>query len=98
MPSATITRTTKKGQPRKKEDIDFVKSFLNSLPKLSSHYCRTSSTKLYIVPTFESMTELYNLYTKECKSNSNSRFTFDKTFAKYNLSLFQPMKYECDMS
>uniref|UniRef100_A0A1B6K9A6 Uncharacterized protein n=1 Tax=Graphocephala atropunctata TaxID=36148 RepID=A0A1B6K9A6_9HEMI len=99
VPSSSITQASKKGQSRKREDIDFLRNFFKSLPRLPSHYCRSNSTKLYIEPTFESMTELYGLYGNECKDHGKnvlSRFTFDRIFDQENLSLFQPKKDVCD--
>ncbi|XP_053375677.1 uncharacterized protein LOC128547331 [Mercenaria mercenaria] len=43
-----------------------VKEFLNKLPKMLSHYCRSTSNKSYLEPEFRDMTSLYNLYKHEC--------------------------------
>lgn len=39
-----------------------LKKFFEHLPKLESHYCQKSSTKLYVRPTFKTKLELYLLY------------------------------------
>lgn len=37
-----------------------LKTFLNSLPKVESHYCRSSNSKLYLEPMWGSTTEFLN--------------------------------------
>lgn len=47
-----------------------VQKFLLSLPHLESHYCRSSSTKLYLEPLWNSYRNGYWAYQKK---NSGSR-------------------------
>lgn len=55
--------------------------FFRSLPKLESHYCRKSSTKLYLEPYWQSKSTLFREYLK-CTKDQNksylsaSRYTF----------------------
>ncbi|KAK9722137.1 hypothetical protein QE152_g19812 [Popillia japonica] len=42
--------------------IDSLKLFLESLPKMESHYCRSTSNKLYLQPQWQSKQQLYELY------------------------------------
>ena len=40
-----------------------IRKLLADLPKLPSHYCRTSSSKLYLEPCFQSISEVYRVFT-----------------------------------
>lgn len=49
---------------------EFLNTFFNRLPKLSAHYCRSTSTSLYLETTIVSKTQLYDLYKNQCETNS----------------------------
>lgn len=69
-------------------------SFLNSLPKLESHYCRTSFNKIFLELLFQSMADM-----SHCKDKSETSFTrpvFAKEFSHLNMSIFRPRKFLCD--
>lgn len=76
--------------------------FLDAVPKLPSHYCRQSTSKLYVEPVFgNNMTAVYNEYMKRCKeANRNikplSRCTFDTVVKQKNISFQLPKKDQCD--
>lgn len=81
------------------EEQDFPKTFLLDLPKVLSHYCRSSSSKMYLEPVFKSSSQLHT----ECKRSSAergiqplSRQVFSNVFNDLNLSLFHPKKDQCD--
>ena len=81
------------------EEHNFVKTFLSKLPKVPSHYCRSSSSKLYLEPYFKSISHLHSLYQQACSDNSIralSRQVFTVAFNQLNLSLFHPKKDQCD--
>lgn len=74
--------------------------FLNSLPKLPSHYGRHDSSKLYLEQTVHSKSQLFKLYMEKCTENSKlpvSRSTFSETFDSMNLLLYQIKKDKCDV-
>ena len=74
-------------------------SFLDSLPKMPSHYCRSSSTRQYLEPTFASRAELYRCYKERCCSNNDgtvSEKVFFSILDHKNISLFRPRKDQCD--
>lgn len=76
-----------------------LKQFLESLPKMPSHYCRQSSTKMYLEPLVNSKFHLYKIYKDYCQGRGEtpfSRFKFDSTFDDMNLSIFLPKKDQCD--
>jgi len=82
------------------ERQEFVVKFLNSLPKKESHYCRTSSSKLYLEPVWKSQAELYREYCMKCEEEhlqTMNRVTFGKAFDNLNLLLFTPKKDQCDL-
>lgn len=78
-----------------------VYQFLQSLPKMESHYCRASSTKLYLEPLWRSNAALYNFFKREYCGERNleppSIATFMKIFEELNLSLYMPKKDLCDV-
>jgi hypothetical protein len=82
---------------RNSEKREAVKQFLKQLPKLPSHYCRSSTTKLYLEPQFHSISEVYDLF-KEFHNEQQlpSRQVFTEIFHENNIGLFQPKKDQCD--
>lgn len=40
------------GEKRDEAKVSSVKKFLDNVPKMESHYCRSSSSKLYISKCF----------------------------------------------
>nr|CAH7752722.1 unnamed protein product [Callosobruchus chinensis] len=79
-----------------------VSDFFSELPKLESHYCRKSSSKLYLHPHWKSKTELYKFYKNDWLASKNVQQPAGLTLFKYifeesNLSLFSPKKDECDI-
>lgn len=86
--SATTKETTTKK--------DLALEFINSLPKVPSHYCRKDTGKMYLENTFQSMMDLYRLY-KEKINDPLSRFSFTQILNEMNIALFQPRKDQCDV-
>lgn len=77
-----------------------LRHFFNELAKMESHYCRSSSSKLYLEPNWRSKSALYKFYKQWCQTNSTlsvSIASFSHVFEEMNLSLFQPKKDECDI-
>ena len=55
----TKEKETKKNNMRGKEkEKAFLKDFLDSIPRVPSHYCRRDSSKLYLEPIFSSKRQL----------------------------------------
>jgi hypothetical protein len=74
-------------------------AFFDKLPKLPSHYCRQTSSRVYLEPTVRNIIELYEAYKNDCHENNKeflSRRTFDNEFLRSNLSLYMPKKDQCD--
>lgn len=80
---------------------DSARTFLLQLPKMPSHYARSSSSKSYLEPLYQSYADLYRVYITYCKENDikevlgNGRFRM--LFQEMNLGLFQPKKDQCDL-
>lgn len=68
------TASSQNSKPRKtKTNIKiFVSTFLESLPKMESHYCRKSTSKSYLDPIVQSHLQLYNMYTEKCKEEGKT--------------------------
>lgn len=86
--------------PLKPQQNEHLESFLNGLPKMPSHYCRSQSTKLYLESIFKSQKEVYDVYVENCseaKIQPLSITKFKKHFTKMNIALFRPKKDQCDL-
>lgn len=87
----------------KNVEKEFLYKFFDELPKLPSHYCRSSSNKLYLEPIFgNSISSLYEEYRKRCTHDENyqleplSRHSFDKVGKELNVGFSLPKKDMCD--
>lgn len=77
-----------------------VKKYLTALPKLPSHYCRQSTSKLYLEPIIQSKSQLYRLYVDYSVLRNDSvasRRLFESVLFEENIGLFQPKKDACDL-
>lgn len=79
-------------------------TFLDSLAKMESHYCRASTSKLYLEPIWHTKKALYDFYCKDFCEHHNttpmSTTIFDLTLElleEKNISLFRPKKDAYDM-
>lgn len=78
---------------------EFLNQFLDSLPKMPSHYCRKSSSKLYLERCFRSLVDVYDHYKLFCQEHGEQPFkitAFKEVFYSKNLSLFKPKKDRCN--
>lgn len=82
---------------------EILKQFIESLPKLPSHYCRKNSNKIYLEPIHgDNMLGIYSEYKRICSEQENgpvqhiSRTSFDSYISKLNLTFQQPKKDRCD--
>lgn len=82
--------------------INQLKNFLTSLAKMESHYCRASTSKLYLEPLWQSKRELYRFYKNNWCVEQNyaqavSITTFCSVFNEMGLSLYRPKKDQCEV-
>lgn len=85
---------------KNEESIQFLRTFLDNLPKLPSHYCRNDTSKLYLEQTFTNFADLFKLYQEHCKTSGQpalSRNTLMKHIKSKNIGIFSPRKDQCDM-
>ncbi|CAH0719103.1 unnamed protein product, partial [Brenthis ino] len=87
---------------QEEEGRKHLREYLNMLPKLESHYCRKSTTKLYLERSWGSKQSLYREYLNYLREKGKddckvSNFIFWEEFEAMNLSLFSPKKDECDV-
>ncbi|KAJ2940829.1 hypothetical protein O0L34_g10080 [Tuta absoluta] len=76
-----------------------IKSWIDLLPKVPSHYCRASSKKLYVDSTFRSVLHMYDVYKQWCQDNNKrpaARMTFLKVLNQENIGIHHPRKDQCD--
>ena len=82
--------------PRMKQ---IVRQFIEGLPAVPSHYCRSSSQKKYLPEEFESLANIYRIYKAYCvehKYSPVSKFVFQETFRKeYNIGIHVRKKDKC---
>ena len=101
--STGIHRSTTENETpsRKRAKCDgSPRQFLNSLPKVESHYSRKDTSKIYIESVFNTFTELYTEYKTYCGEHNLdavSIITLRKEFNDQNLGLFKPRKDQCDI-
>ncbi len=79
---------------------EFIRSFLQDLPKVPSHYCRSTTSKQYLEPVFQSMADLYAVYchaAAEKNVTPLSRQVFTDEFKHLNLGLYHPKKDQCNI-
>lgn len=85
----------------KTKSMNQLKNFLTSLPKMESHYCRASTSKLYLEPLWQSKRELYRFYKNTWCVEQNAEVvsitSFSSIFNKMNLSLYRLKKDQCDV-
>ncbi|XP_073683740.1 uncharacterized protein [Garra rufa] len=81
------------------DDREFMKSFLQDLPKVAFCYCGSLTSKQYLEPVFQSMTSLYKVYhhaAEEKMLRPFSRQVFSEEFKEQNLGLYHPKKDRCN--
>ena len=80
------------------DTLQFVRSHIESFPKVESHYCRKNSCKEYLDQSLN-ITKMYQLYTQECGKENKTPVTesrYRNVFCtEYNLSFFKPKKDLC---
>lgn len=76
-----------------------VVRFFDGLPKMPSHYCRSSTKKLYFEPIWTSTKQLFDEYVAWMSGQDGeavSESVFGSVYRRSNTSLFRPKKDQCD--
>ncbi|CAH1992646.1 unnamed protein product [Acanthoscelides obtectus] len=76
-----------------------VMSYIDSFPKIESHYCRRDSKKEYLSPELN-ISIMYRLYQEYCEENDMSpvsRFVYQSILHEHDppLSFYKPKKDQC---
>lgn len=103
-PINEILPTNNNGQSHKDlEKRNGTWEFLDSLPKMESHYFRAhallNTTKHYLEPMWESKFQLFREYTRLCQAKnveSASRAIFYKIFEGVNIGFYITKKDQCE--
>ena len=77
-----------------------LQQFFSLLSKMESHYCRASSSKLYLETIWQSKSVFYKEYAKYCKDSDLQILSvkvFYEELDNNNLSLFHPKKDQRDL-
>lgn len=86
--------------PRRNSELKkTVKTWLDILPKVPSHYCRSTTTKIYVESTFRSTLHMHQVYKEWCIENNYraaSRMVFTRVLAQERIGIHQPRKDQCD--
>lgn len=92
--TSSIARTGRNSELRKT-----VKTWLDILPKVPSHYCRATSTKKFVESTFRSELHMHQIFKEWCVENNYSaasRKIFSKVLSQENIGIHHPRKDQCD--
>jgi len=98
--SHSSSRGSQQKQKRSRKDPrrGDVEEWLNILPKVPSHYCRASSSKVYVECTFRSHLHMYDVYCEFAKSDGKipvSRMVFLDVMKNKNVAIHSPRKDQC---
>ncbi|CAG9772257.1 unnamed protein product [Ceutorhynchus assimilis] len=84
----------------KSEDIQKVKTHIESFPVMQSHYTRKSTKRLYLDSKL-SIAKMHSLYKEECEKDSSipvSLITYRRILCNnYNYSFYVPKKDQCQI-
>lgn len=84
----------------KEIDVEIVKEHIEAFPKMESHYCRKTSSKMYLESNL-SISKMYELYQEKCKNASKTPVSINvyrNIFCThYNLDFHKPKKDQCLM-
>jgi hypothetical protein len=81
------------------EDVEFLMNFIDSFPRVPSHYCRKDSKREYLESSLN-ISVLYRLYQEKCKDENRKavgRTLFNSLFADHEppLAFYCPKKDQC---
>lgn len=81
------------------EKIEDIINHINSFPRIESHYCRSTTQRLYLDPAL-SIRKMYALYREKCTSTGKTAvklWKYEQVFStKFNLGFHAPRKDICD--
>lgn len=97
IPKITPTTVPTKIKRVNVERRNTVRAFLEKLPKMPSHYCRSTTSKLYLETIFQSYKEVYDVYKKDEPESAVGYDVFLKEMKNANIDVYHPRKDQCDL-
>lgn len=96
------TSLEKKSKVNNLKSRERVKKWLELLPKVPSHYCRSTTKRIYVESTFRSIMHMYSVYKDYIEKESLnvqpvSRQVFSSILKQSNISIHVPRKDQCDI-
>lgn len=80
-------------------EMEDFKKFIESLPSVPSHYCRGSSSRLYLPAEIKTISNLYRMYSSIMQNQNKNPIgisSFKKFFKRdYNIGIHVPKKDKC---
>lgn len=73
--------------------------WIDALPKVPSHYCRASTSRVYVESTFNSRNHMYHVYSQWCTDEGKRRAgynVFKRTLRERKITIHKPRKDQCD--
>ncbi|KAK6166780.1 hypothetical protein SNE40_023402 [Patella caerulea] len=98
--TSVLSKTPARKHANHMENREAVRYFVESLPKLPSHYCRSSTSRLYLQSDIKSFSHLYGIYKEYCTTaeiKSVSIKVFKSVLNEMKVSIFHPKKDQCDV-
>ncbi|KAK6178487.1 hypothetical protein SNE40_013273 [Patella caerulea] len=98
--SSLLQTTPNRKHEKNAINRQFVKDFIGDLPKLPSHYCRSSTSRLYLQPDIPSFAKLYERYIEYCADKSIASVSmriFNEIIDEEKVSIFHPRKDQCEV-
>lgn len=97
--SATPPTKTKGRITNTSPSVNTILEWLELIPKVPSHYCRSSSKRIYVESTFTSIRHMYRVYSDWCTQNEKPKAGLCKFRAildKEKIAIHSPRKDQCD--
>lgn len=79
---------------------DSVLTWLNLLPKIPSHHCRASTSRVYVDSSFNSKLHMHSVFKEWCNKTNNpivERKKFCELLEQQKITIFKPRKDQCDL-
>jgi hypothetical protein len=77
-----------------------VVEWVETLPKVPSHYCRATTSRMYVESTFRSISHMYSIYSEYAKKRGEKplcRQLFANVLEDKKVSIHIPRKDQCDL-
>jgi hypothetical protein len=89
-------KPAKQYTPKQESIVEWVEN----LPKVPSHYCRATTSRMYVESTFRSISHMYSIYAEYAKNRGEiplCRQLFANILEDKKVSIHVPRKDQCDL-